>query len=250
MNQGIAVSISEQLEELKARGSKAAAAQLIMPALDLRKGENPAFQTAMEEFAEHAYCGYLFFGGDCDQIARITRSLRSIAEQENSPRPVFTCDVERGLGQIVAGGNLFPPFEAIAACDKAADKAQAMGEAIARECLAVGIDWLFSPVADLADVDANPIVGSRSFGAVPETVGDMVSAFVKGVEGTGALSCVKHFPGHGGTIEDSHDSLPKVQHDRQRLINRDLKPFAQAFDAGASSLMTAHVAYPTLGHPS
>lgn len=221
-----------------------------MPALDLRKGENPAFQTAMEEFAEHAYCGYLFFGGDCEQIARITRSLRTIAEHEDAPRPVFTCDVERGLGQIVAGGNLFPPFEAIAACDKATDKARAMGEAIARECLAVGIDWLFSPVADLADVDANPIVGSRSFGAVPESVGELVAAFVEGVEGTGALSCVKHFPGHGGTIEDSHDSLPKVQHDRLRLINRDLKPFEQAFEAGASSLMTAHVAYPTLGHAS
>jgi beta-glucosidase-like glycosyl hydrolase len=241
------LSIADQIEALKAAGPHAAAAQLVMPALDLRKGEQPAFGAALAELEANPVCGYLFFGGDREQIRRITRSLRRVAEHKGFPRPLFTADVERGLGQIVAGGNVFPPLEAISATKDATRWAEEMGQGIARECLSVGIDWLFAPVADLADVAANPIVGSRSFGKDPISVSELVASFVKGVESTGALSCVKHFPGHGGTIEDSHESLPKVAHDRDRLVSRDLQPFARAFEAGASSLMTAHVAYPGLG---
>lgn len=243
------LSADEHLSQLKQRGARALAAQLVMPALDLRPGEQPAFEVAMSQLSELPLNGFLLFGGETSQIQRITRSLRRVAQQQNHPRPLFTCDVERGLGQIVAGGAIYPPFEAL---QHAQDPEQAsfdMGRAIAVESLAVGIDWLYSPVLDLADVEANPIVGCRAFHSEPELVSRLGAAFVKGIQSTGAMACGKHFPGHGGTLADSHDTLPTVAHSRKRLVERDLKPFEACFAEGLKSIMTAHVAYPTLGHP-
>lgn len=225
----------------------ALAARLIMPALDLRGGESPAFDEAMQRMAAAPWCGFLLFGGEVNQVRRITRSLRTIAADRDFPRPFFTCDVERGLGQIVQGGSLWPSLEALAACNDGEARARAMGEAIGRESLAVGIDWPFVPVLDLSDLAANPIVGARSFGPEPETVIRLGTAFVQGLESTGALACGKHFPGHGGTLADSHDTLPTVQHDADQLRSRDLAPFREVIRrTPLSSIMTAHVAYPAL----
>jgi len=239
-------SIDDQLTDLRAGGPRFLAAQLVMPVLDLRESENPSFAEACRLMAALPWNGFIIFGGEHKQVARITRSLRRIAASKDFPRPWFASDVERGLGQQVAGGTVFPPFESLGAAPNGAALAERLGRAIADESLALGIDWLFSPVLDLADLRQNPIVGHRSFGAEPERVAELGAAFIRGVEVSSALACGKHFPGHGGTLLDSHDSLAKVEHSAERLRTRDLASFRAAIAAGCSSFMTAHVAYPAL----
>jgi beta-N-acetylhexosaminidase len=74
----------------------------------------------------------------------------------------------------------------------------------------------------------------------------MVAAQVKGYSEGGVLSCAKHFPGHGDTHLDSHLALPSVDVSLEELEQRELVPFRAAIDAGAETLMTAHILFPKL----
>ena len=76
------------------------------------------------------------------------------------------------------------------------------------EALSVGLNWILAPVADLDLEPENPIVQTRAFGSDPARVADLVAGWVAGCQASGALACVKHFPGHGGVVADSHHELP------------------------------------------
>ncbi|HET7461519.1 MAG TPA: glycoside hydrolase family 3 N-terminal domain-containing protein, partial [Longimicrobium sp.] len=79
----------------------------------------------------------------------------------------------------------------------------------------------------------------------PSAVAAQVAAWVRGCRRGGALSCAKHFPGHGRTVGDSHIERPSVRASREDL-EVDLLPFRAAVRAGVDSMMTAHVVYPAL----
>ena len=83
----------------------------------------------------------------------------------------------------------------------------------------------------------------------PDRVGGTsLAAFVEqtiaGFRTAGVLSCAKHFPGHGSTAEDSHETLPEVRKPVEALSTADLVPFRRAIQAGVDLMMMSHVAYP------
>jgi beta-glucosidase-like glycosyl hydrolase len=223
----------------------ALALQVIVPVLDLRGGDGrPAPAAALaqaRELARRGVGGFILFGGEADALAAQLAALRAEAPHGL----LISADLERGVGQQVRGGAHLPPLLALGA---AADEelARRAGAAVAREALALGIDWLLGPVLDLADEPKNPIVGTRSLGADPERVAALGAALVRGTQEAGALACAKHFPGHGATTDDSHAALPVVARSEDDLRARDLLPFRRAIEAGVASVMTAHVVYPTL----
>jgi beta-glucosidase-like glycosyl hydrolase len=116
----------------------------------------------------------------------------------------------------------------------------------AQEARAVGINWVFAPVADLDLLAENPIVQTRAFGVDPNEVATYVRHWVEGCQASGALACAKHYPGHGRTTVDSHVALPVVEAPAKALRDIDLVPFTVAIESGVASIMTAHVAYPAL----
>jgi hypothetical protein len=107
------------------------------------------------------------------------------------------------------------------------------------------VNWIYAPVADVDLESRNPIIGTRAFGTEPEAVAAQVAAWTRGCARGGALSCVKHFPGHGRTVGDSHAERPTVAAGREEL-EADFAPFRAGFAAGADATMTAHVSYPAL----
>lgn len=111
---------------------------------------------------------------------------------------------------------------------------------------AAGVSLNLAPVADVDADPLNPIIGIRSFGADPESVAEHVRAFVDGQQSQRVAATVKHFPGHGATVEDSHYTVPVVTASPQQLRRRELVPFQAAIAAGAQVVMTAHVQYPNL----
>lgn len=123
---------------------------------------------------------------------------------------------------------------------------EATGRAIGGELAHHGIDLCLGPVADLNTNVDNPVIGTRSFGTDPERAGEHVAAWVRGVQAAGTAGCVKHFPGHGDTADDSHLSLPVVDADLQTLIGRELVPFTAAVEAGCRSVMTSHIVVPAI----
>ncbi len=152
-------------------------------------------------------------------------------------------DFERGTAMRVDEGTWFPYAMAVAATGRPQD-AYTMGQITALEARAVGVQWVFAPVADVNDNPDNPIINTRSFGEDPKRVAEFVTEFVRGVEENGALATAKHFPGHGDVNLDSHLTLPVVPGDRARLESVELLPFRAAIAAGVSSIMTGHLAVP------
>jgi beta-N-acetylhexosaminidase len=166
--------------------------------------------------------------------------------QAKSKLPLLVgADFERGAAMRLDEGTSFPTAMALAAAGNPAD-AHTMGKVTALEARAVGIQWIYAPDADVNNNPGNPIINTRSFGEDPARVAEYVTAFVRGVEENGGLATAKHFPGHGDTASDSHIDLPVIHADRDRLDRLELVPFRAAISAGVGSVMTGHLAVPSL----
>ena len=162
--------------------------------------------------------------------------------QEESKLPLLVAgDFERGvLPAHLFGTTVFPHAMAFGAAGNPA-YAEEFGRITAQESRALGVHWNLFPVADVNSNPANPIIGTRAFGANPKQVGDLVAAYIRGARANGMLTTAKHFPGHGNTATDSHVGVPVVNDDLDHLRAVDLPPFQKAIGAGVDAVMTAHV---------
>ncbi len=216
--------------------------RLLVPAI--RWDPNAGFalqEAAIDTALERGVGGFSIFGGEANAVAELTRDLRA---RSDGPL-LIASDLERGAGQQFRGATPLPPLAAIGSLDDLETTRRAAA-LTAREALALGVNWIYAPVADVDLEPRNPIIGSRAFGTDPVMVARHVAAWVRGCHEEGALCCAKHFPGHGRTVDDSHAALPRVEVSRDTLAQADLKPFHAAARAGVDSIMTAHVSFPAL----
>jgi beta-N-acetylhexosaminidase len=168
------------------------------------------------------------------------------ALQRRSRLPLLvSADLEWGAGMRLVGATAFPMMMSVGATGRAED-AYAVGRAAAIEGRAAGIHVNFAPDADVNNNPLNPIINTRSFGEDPALVSRLVHAYVRGLQDNGMLATLKHFPGHGDTETDSHIALPVLRADYPRLDSLELQPFRAGIDAGASMVMSAHMAVPAL----
>lgn len=215
--------------------------RLLLPAVrwDAATGYRDAWP-AIDAALDAGVGGFILFGGEAGAVRELTDELH-----RRAPHPLLVAsDLERGAGQQFRGATPLPPAAALGALDEEETTRRA-GELTAREARALGVNWIYAPVADVDLEPENPIIGTRAFGTDPAQVGRMVGAWVRGCAEGGALSCVKHFPGHGRTLGDSHIERPSVAASAEAL-EEDLRPFRDAIRAGTDSMMTAHVSYPAL----
>jgi beta-N-acetylhexosaminidase len=224
---------------------RAKAAQLVMPWL---AGTYSAYDAAAlaeaERWVDSLGVGGLIVsvGSPLDIAAKLNRL------QSRSRLPLLVAsDLEAGTAIRLVGGVAFPTNMGVAAGGRESD-AYAMGRVTASEARAVGIHLAFAPVADVNNNPGNPIINVRSFGEDPQAVARFVAAAVRGMEEHGLLATAKHFPGHGDTETDSHLLLPAVPADWRRLDSLELVPFRAAVNAGASAIMSAHLAFPALAN--
>ncbi len=157
-------------------------------------------------------------------------------------------DLERGASMRLNNTTVFPQAMAFAAGNDI-EGARFEGQITAREARAIGLQWVFFPVADVNNNPDNPVINIRSYGEDPLQVSSLVNAFIDGahsVKDAPVLTTVKHFPGHGDTATDSHMNLPTISADRPRLDQLEFVPFRSAIEHGVDSVMTAHIAVPAL----
>jgi beta-glucosidase-like glycosyl hydrolase len=216
-------------------------ARLLLPAV--RWSAESGFEGSrevIERGLELGVGGFILFGGEADGVRALTAELRRRARFPL----LIASDLERGAGQQFRGATPLPPAAAIG-CLNDESITERAGELTAREARALGVNWIYAPDADVDLEPENPIIGVRAFGTEPAAVAAQVAAWVRGCRRGGALSCAKHFPGHGRTVGDSHIERPAVNVSRE-MLEADLEPFRAAVAAGVDSLMTAHVVYPAL----
>ncbi|MBV9924908.1 MAG: glycoside hydrolase family 3 C-terminal domain-containing protein [Acidobacteria bacterium] len=229
-------------ETLKGLSPRERLGQMLVAPVQVEQATGERLEELKRQLTELGLGGVVVRGGTPETLAALTNELQRAARI-----PLLVgADYERGLRmQMKSAGTPFQNNMGVAA---AGDPRAAFeqGKVTAQEARAVGVNWLFGPVADLNNNPDNPVINIRSFGEDPRRVAEFVAAAVRGTREGGALSTAKHFPGHGDTAVDSHIGLPTIQADRARLERLELVPFRAAVAAGVDSVMTAHIALPKL----
>ncbi|MDD2774283.1 MAG: glycoside hydrolase family 3 N-terminal domain-containing protein [Elusimicrobiales bacterium] len=179
--------------------------------------------------------GFCLYQGKVEAICDFTAELQARAAE-----PLLFCaDYEDGPGRWALGASELPSNMAIGAAG-AEEFSRRKAEITAREARALGVDWVFAPVADLATRKENPIVNVRAFGDEPRDAARLAGAYMAGLASGGTLNSIKHFPGHGETEKDSHLALPSLKRSPAQLEECELKPFAANLPA-ADSVMIGHL---------
>jgi beta-N-acetylhexosaminidase len=115
---------------------------------------------------------------------------------------------------------------------------------IAHDLLSVGINVDCLPVLDVPVAGAHDVIGDRAYSRDPETVAILGRAAAEGLLAGGVCPVIKHIPGHGRALADSHHALPVVDASRDDLDAHDFLPFRALADMPLA--MTAHVVYTAL----
>ncbi|MEQ1665932.1 MAG: glycoside hydrolase family 3 N-terminal domain-containing protein, partial [Bdellovibrionales bacterium] len=109
------------------------------------------------------------------------------------------------------------------------------------ELAAVGVNLNFGPVLDVKSNPNNSVITNRALSNNPQTVARLGIQVIKGLESSGILATVKHFPGHGGTKGDPHRESVSIDATMDELSKRELVPFKKAVVNGVSSIMVGHI---------
>ena len=206
------------------------------------------------EILEHPPCGIILMGYNVDtptQVAQLCNTLQEIASQTKSQIPLFIATDQEGgsVNRLKNGFTKFPANSILSSIEsrkRAEELARKAGEVTGIELSAVGVNMNLAPVLDVyTGPQDNSIMQQRSFGSKPELVSQLGVAYIQGLQSKGVIATAKHFPGHGGAIQDSHFYLPTVNDTKNNLQNTHLKPFKEAIQrADVSAIMTAHIVYP------
>ena len=219
-------------------------AQMFMVTL----GGSVLTETGAAHLREWQPGGVVLFGenvGDPASVTRLTNAYQSTITGAGGVPLLISIDQEGGVVTRLTNG--FTTFPAPVLIDAAGDDmAFQVGQAVAQELSAVGINMNLAPVSDLETYKDNPIIFRRAWGSDPTMAGDAVAAFIRGSESLNVLATAKHFPGHGETRQDSHGELPTLDLSLDRLQSVEFVPFEHAISAGAAAVMVAHIWYPAL----
>lgn len=185
--------------------------------------------------------GVCFFRADADAQVKQTNEWQAMAQ---TPLMV-SIDAEWGLGMRV-NKTLSYPYQMTLGAISDDELIYEMGQQVAEQCQRMGIHVNFAPVADVNSNAANPIIGMRSFGENPKTVGEKATAYALGMQSKGLTTTMKHFPGHGNTSTDSHLTLPTVTRTMDEVRDIELAPFRYMIEHGVNGAMVGHLYFPAI----
>lgn len=191
--------------------------------------------------------GIIFFKEDIKTIEGTVETIEHI--QNNAQTPVFIGIDEEGgavsriTGSESIGGTQIPSAYELAHMKEPTSVYRA-NLIIANEIKALGFNMNFAPVADINSNSANPIIGDRAFSNTADEVSENVVMAIKAYEEVGIIPIIKHYPGHGDTMADSHYGAVSVTHDIKRLESVELLPFIAGIEAGVKGIMVGHIRVP------
>lgn len=192
--------------------------------------------------------GLILFARNCDTPAQITSLIRAFRECVGRNDAPVLIDQEGGRVQRLGPPHwpAYPPAQAFADAYRrdpqlALDMAVLAGRCIGADLRQIGITVDCAPVADVPIPGSHDIIGDRAFGRAPDDVTLLAGAMAEGLRKSGICPVIKHIPGHGRALSDSHKDLPVVSTTAELLAQTDFVPFKRLSDLPAA--MTAHVIY-------
>lgn len=223
------------------------AGQMLMPDLRMWNGK-PTYSLnggVTEVMDDQQPGGFIVFDKNITDAKQLTTFTDQLQKEAGDIPLLVGIDQEGGVVKRIPGGTNLPGNMALGATGQP-ELAMQAGKVTGTELSALGINLNFAPVLDVNINPDNPIIGIRSFGSDPGLVSEFGVNMMQGLQQSGVIAAVKHFPGHGDTSVDSHLGLPVVNRDRQRLDAVELKPFKEAIQNGAEMVMSSHIAFPAL----
>jgi beta-N-acetylhexosaminidase len=208
-------------------------------------------------FSDASPAGFILFERNCREPRQVMQLVAELKEITGGARTPVLIDQEGGRVQRLKPPHWrdAPPasvFGRLAENDLALglEAVELNARLIAAELTALGINVDCAPVVDVPGPDAHDVIGERAFGDDPETVAALGRAAAEGFLAMGVLPVIKHIPGHGRALADSHQELPVVDAAAEDLQASDFHPFQALKDMPWA--MTAHVIYQALDrdHPA
>ena len=224
---------SPKLERLK----KAAGERLFvsLSGTSLTKNE-------MSMLREVSPCGIIYFKRNvesCESLQSLIKSTKCFDSIE-----FHSIDEEGGrVRRLPKDDYSLPSMKELAAYGKET-AAEKIG-ILAQKLNEIGINMNMAPNVDLRSGEDNSIVGDRSFGKDPETVVEFAAIYIKKMQEAGVFPVIKHFPGHGTTVIDSHSELPLINKPFADLCREDLIPYRKLANA-SGFVMKAHLLLPDI----
>lgn len=196
---------------------------------------------------EYPVGGILLYGHniqDAKQLRRFEKDLRALPGS-----PLLCIDEEGGRVSRLANNPAFdvPRYESAAALAAAGPEATyEAARSIGQYLKQYGFDIDFAPVADVNTNPDNIIIGTRAFSDDPQKAAPLVAAYVRGMQEAGPAATLKHFPGHGDTLADTHHGYAFTQKSWAEIAACEMIPFRAGIQAGAKLVMAAHIAAPAV----
>ena len=192
--------------------------------------------------------GVLFLGSGPAPVDLGTRVRGLLGDAPAGSRPLVMADEEGGGVQRLAPVVSPVPWPRDMARAMTPAAVRALGQRVGRQMLAAGVSVDLAPVADV-DGRPGPSLtnpdGARSFSGDPATAATYTAAFMDGLQASGVLPVVKHFPGLGGTTANT-DVAPAPTQPLRELATTGLVPFRAAIRAGAPAVMVSNASVPGL----
>ena len=223
--------------------------QLVMFGFSGTKAVSSEFAKIM---ADYAIGNVILYGanisrddgdGGFDRCAKLTADVR--AHNATDIPLLISTDVEGGYVTRFRWRTKTQSADVLGS-NNDTEAAQLQFERIATALCDVGINTDLAPVLDVAKSPSKTFLGKRIISSDEQVVARIGCACVEGLQIGGCLSIVKHFPGHGATAADSHNTTPVVKKTLEELEGYELYPFRQAVSAGVDGVMVAHISYPEI----
>jgi len=195
--------------------------------------------------------GVIIFGRNVAGPEQLRSLLDAVREVVPTP-PLFGIDQEGGLVDRLR--RIFTPMPSARTIRQHGDlaAARALGRVTGEVLRMLGFNINFAPVMSIMTEDRDLLSNglySRSFGRSPGEVLGYSTVYMRGLQGTGMLGCLKHFPGIGAGEVDSHEEMPVVRLSHDDLIAQDLAPYIELFqrrDDRVRCVMVSHGGFPNI----
>ncbi len=190
---------------------------------------------------EHPVGGLVYFSQNLESAEQTASMIQSVQEYSRIPL-LIAVDEEGGDVARVAGSlgtTRFEPMYRYRAQGKetARQNARTIGQDISR----FGFNTDFAPVADVWSNHNNTVIGERAYSDDFAEAASLVPEAVRGFHDAGVICCLKHFPGHGETNEDSHSQAAFTDKSPDEMTAQEWTVFKAGIDAEADMVMIGHV---------
>src|SRR6185369_4420537 len=195
--------------------------------------------------------GVIIFGRNVAAPQQLRSLLDGVGDLVTT-HPLFGIDQEGGLVDRLR--KIFTPMPSARTIRQHGDlaSARALGRITGEVLRMFGFNINFAPVMSIMTDDRDLLSNglySRSFGRSPGEVLGYTTVYMRGLQGTGCLGCLKHFPGIGSGEVDSHEEMPMVRLSHDDLIAQDLAPYIELFqrkDDRVRVVMVSHGGFPNI----